>query len=113
MGCTTTRRRFGARLQALEREARGSRFGDPFWAEVRRAREVDDRRPEVVLFRARVFLCHRLDAGGAADPDVGQLGRVVDAEVIREALVGGIQQEVPDPLELARLRVRRVPWVDG
>ncbi len=50
---------------------------------------------------------HGLDAVRAADAEVGQLGREVDAEVVRHALVGGVEQDVPDRLAVGPALVQR------
>ena len=88
----------------------GPGVGDAGRAEVRRAGEVHHRGPERVLQRRRRAEGHRLHRGRVADRDVGELGRVVHAQVVRQPGVGGVQQDVPDLLRVRRARIRR-PWV--
>ena len=97
----------GARLELGEREAVRPRFSDPRGAEVRRALEVHDGLPERVLGRRRRLEVHRLYGVRVADPDVCELGRVVHAEVVRDALVGGIEQSEPDRLAVRLALVER------
>jgi len=85
-----------ARRERLEREARRPGYCGAGGAEVRRALEVDGRLPERVLCRRGRVERHRLHAVGAADADVGELRRVVHAEVACQAGVGGVEEDKPD-----------------
>ena len=110
---TVPRTRHRSRLQRLQREAGRTRHRDPRRAEVRRALEVNHGRSEGIRLRRRVALSDRLDARRAADPDVRQLRRVVDAQVVGETLIRGVEQEIPHLLGLARMiRDRRVSRVN-
>ena len=89
---------------------RRPRCRDPGGAEVRRAGEVHHARAERVL-ACGVGLVerHGLHRGRVADRDVGELGRVVHAQVVRQPGVGGVQQHVPHCLAVRGARVQRQP----
>ena len=99
--------RTGSELGQREPGRPGRR--DPGRAEVRRAGEVHGRRPERVGLRRRRAERHGLHRGRVADRDVGELGRVVHAQVVRQPGVGGIQQDVPHGLAVRGARVQRQP----
>ena len=90
----------GTRLELGEREAVGSWHRDTGGTEIRRALEVDQRWPERILRWCWVVDGHRLHAGGAADPDIGELGRIVHAQVMRQPDVRGIQEDEPGGLAI-------------
>ena len=50
---------------------------------------------------------HRLHGLRVADREVAELGRVVDAEVVGDPLVGGVEQHVPDGLAVRASFVQR------
>ena len=89
-----------------EREAGRAGLRDSGRAEVRRALEVDDRLPELVLVGCRRLERHGLHGLRVADREVAELGRVVDAKVVRDPLVRGVEQDVPDLLLVRRALVR-------
>jgi hypothetical protein len=60
--------------------------------------EVDHRLAEAVLLGGWGVEGDGLHAGRAADGQVGQLGGEVDAVVVRQPLIGGVQQHEPDRL---------------
>jgi hypothetical protein len=90
----------GPRLELGEREAVGSRHRDTGGTEIRRALEVDQRWPERILRWRGVVNSHGLHAGGAADREIGELGRKVHAQVMRQPGVGGIQEDEPGGLAI-------------
>ncbi len=100
--------RAGGELGQREPGRPGDR--DPGRAEVRRAGEVHHPGPERVRLRCRVGERDGLHRGRVADRDVGELGRVVHAQVVRQPGVGGIQQHVPHLLPVRGARVQRQPY---
>ncbi len=95
-----------ARLEVGQREPVRPRCRDAGGAEVRRAGEVYHGRAEPVLLRRGAVEGDRLHRGRVADRDVGQLGRVVHAQVVGQPDIGGVQQDVPDLLGVRGARVR-------
>ena len=85
-----------AGLEVRQREAGGAGLGDPGRAEVRRTLEVDERLSELVLVGRRRIQRHGLDAIRATDADVPELGRVVDAQIVGDPLIRGVDEDVPD-----------------
>src|SRR3989440_4622809 len=95
----------GTRLELGEREAIRSRHRDASGTEIRRTLEVDQRLPERILCWRWGVEGHGLHAGRAADPDIGELGRIVHTQVMRQANVRGIQEDEPGSLAI------RLPFV--
>jgi len=96
----------GAGDELGQREAARPRLGDPRGAEVRRALKVGHRLAESVLLRRGRFEGDRLHRGRVADREVGQLGRIVYAQVVCQPGVGCVQQHVPHGLLPRRAFVR-------
>ncbi len=95
----------GPRLELGEWEAVGAWHRDAGGTEIRRALEVDQRWPERILRGRGGINGHGLHAGGAADADIGELGRKVHAQVMRQPGVRGIQEDEPGSLAV------RLPFV--
>ena len=89
-----------ARLEVRERETSRPRLRDPCRAEVRCSLEVDDRLPELVLVGRGRLEPNGLHGLRVADREVAELRRVVHAEVVRDSLIGGVEQDIPDLLLL-------------
>ena len=70
-------------------------------------KEVDHRLTEAVLLGGWGLEGHSLHAVWAADGEIGQLGRVVDAEVMRQTCVRRIQQHIPDRRAIRLAPVKR------
>ena len=90
----------GTRLELGKREAIRSWHRDTGGTEIRCALEVDQRLPERILRWRWGVEGHRLHAGGAADPDIGELGRIVHAQIMRQPGVRGIQKDEPGCLAI-------------
>ena len=88
------------RLEVRERETSRPRLRDPCRAEVRCSLEVDDRLAELVLVGRGRLEPDRLHGLRVADREVAELRRVVHAEVVRDSLIGGVEQDIPDLLLL-------------
>ncbi|TMC87605.1 MAG: hypothetical protein E6J22_17215 [Chloroflexi bacterium] len=97
----------GTRLELGEREAVGSWHRDTGGTEIRCALEVDQRLPKRILRRRWGVESHRLHAGEAADADIGELGRIVHAQIMCQPNVGGIQQDEPGGLAIGLPFVQR------
>ena len=79
-----------------ERESGRARNRDSRWAEIGNAAEVDHAGTEAVLGRSRILEFHGLDAFRATIADVCELGRIVDAQVVRKPGIRRVQQHIPD-----------------
>src|SRR4029079_2366962 len=75
--------------------------------EVRLAGELDDRLAERIVSRSGRVETDFLDALRAADPEVAQLGRVIDAVIVGEARIRRVEQHEPDGLTARLALVER------
>ncbi len=98
-----------AGLELGQGESLGSWGSHPSRAEIRSAREDDDRRTEAVRDGCRRFEGDGLDTRLATDSDVGQFWGVVDSEVICDPGVRRVQKDVPHRLAGRLARVQRKP----